>query len=107
MARNKFPGQRNSLDALASRFEVSGYDRSFHGALLDANILADVYIHLTGGQSKFEFVSSNTISNTDRNTNNLRVDLKKFPISKVKISKEDMIANDQRMQEINLNRDSS
>ena len=107
MARNKFPGQRNSLDALASRFEVSGYDRSFHGALLDANILADVYIHLTGGQSKFEFVSSNTTSNTDINTSNLSIDFKKFPISKVKISKEDVIANDQRMQEINLNRDSS
>ena len=107
MARNKFPGQRNSLDALASRFEVSGYDRSFHGALLDANILADVYIHLTGGQSKFEFTSSNTTSNTDTNTSNLRFDFKKFPISKVKISKKDMIANDQRMQEINLNRDSS
>ena len=107
MARNKFPGQRNSLDALASRFEVNGYDRSFHGALLDANILADVYIHLTGGQSKFEFVSSNTTSNSDTNSSNLSVDFKKFPITKVKISKEDMIANDQRMQEINLNRDSS
>ena len=107
MARNKFPGQRNSLDALASRFEVSGYDRSFHGALLDANILADVYIHLTGGQSKFEFISSNITSNTDTNTSNLSVDLKKFPISKVKISKEDIVANDQRMQEINLKRDSS
>ena len=46
IARDKFPGQRNSLDALANRFEVSGYDRTFHGALLDANILADVYIYL-------------------------------------------------------------
>ena len=59
IARDKFPGQRNSLDALANRFEVSGYDRTFHGALLDANILADVYIYLTGGQSKFEFISNN------------------------------------------------
>tara|TARA_B100000575_G_scaffold287949_1_gene287129 strand:+ start:526 stop:1224 length:699 start_codon:yes stop_codon:yes gene_type:complete len=107
MARNKFPGQRNSLDALASRFEVSGYDRSFHGALLDANILADVYIHLTGGQSKFEFVSSNTTYNSDINHSDSSIDLKKFQISRVKISKEDMIANDQRMQEINLNKDSS
>ena len=107
MARNKFPGQRNSLDALASRFEVSGYDRSFHGALLDANILADVYIHLTGGQSKFEFISSSTTSNIDTDTSNLSIDFKKFPISKVMISKEDLKANDQRMQEINLNRDSS
>ena len=107
MARNKFPGQRNTLDALASRFEVSGYDRSFHGALLDANILADVYIHLTGGQSKFEFISSSTTSNIDTDTSNLSIDFKKFPISKVMISKEDLKANDQRMQEINLNRDSS
>ena len=107
MAREKFPGQRNSLDALASRFDISGYDRSFHGALLDANILADVYIHLTGGQSKFEFMSSNIVSNSDFNSSDLRVDLKKFPIQKVKISKEDMIANDQRMEQINLNRDSS
>tara|TARA_B100001989_G_scaffold218263_1_gene169700 strand:+ start:27 stop:725 length:699 start_codon:yes stop_codon:yes gene_type:complete len=107
MARKKFPGQRNSLDALASRFEVSGYDRSFHGALLDANILADVYIHLTGGQSKFEFVSSNITSSSDINLSASSIDLKKFPISKVKISKEDMIANDKRIEEINLNRNSS
>ena len=107
MARNKFPGQRNSLDALASRFEVSGYDRSFHGALLDANILADVYMHLTGGQSKFEFVSSNITSNSDTNLSASSIDLKKFPISKVKISKEDMIANDKRMEEINLHRNPS
>ena len=60
LARSKFPGQRNSLDALSSRFEISGYDRSFHGALLDANILADVFIHLTGGQSKFEFMGSDS-----------------------------------------------
>lgn len=107
MARNKFPGQRNTLDALASRFEVSGYDRSFHGALLDANILADVYMHLTGGQSKFEFISADSNSNSDLNPRNLNVDLKKFPISEVQLSKEDIVANDQRMKEINLNRDSS
>jgi len=107
MARNKFPGQRNTLDALASRFEVSGYDRSFHGALLDANILADVYMHLTGGQSKFEFISADSNSNSDLNPRNLNVDLKKFPISEVRLSKEDIVANDQRMKEINLNRDSS
>jgi DNA polymerase-3 subunit epsilon len=62
LAKDKFPGQRNSLDALANRFEVSGYDRTFHGALLDANILADVYMLLTGGQSKFEFDSNSNIS---------------------------------------------
>lgn len=63
IARDKFPGQRNSLDALANRFEVTGYDRSFHGALLDANILADVYMMLTGGQSKFEFINDSSTAN--------------------------------------------
>ena len=107
MARNKFPGQRNSLDALANRFEITGYDRSFHGALLDANILADVYIHLTGGQSKFEFMTSNTNSNSENDSGNLSIDLNKFPIPKIKVSKEDMMANDQRIKAINSKRDSS
>jgi len=107
MARNKFPGQRNSLDALANRFEISGYDRSFHGALLDANILADVYIHLTGGQSKFEFITSNKHFNTDNNDSDFTIDTKKFPIPKIIVSKEDVLANDQRIAEINSKRDSS
>ena len=102
MARNKFPGQRNSLDALANRFEISGYDRSFHGALLDANILADVYIHLTGGQSKFEFMTSNINSKSKSDVNDFYIDLKKFPIPKITVSEEDMFANDQRITEINL-----
>jgi len=102
MARTKFPGQRNSLDALANRFEVSGYDRSFHGALLDANILADVYIHLTGGQSKFEFITSNTGSNLEGAAEDLFIDLKKFPIPKIIVSKEDMLANEERINAINV-----
>ena len=107
MARSKFPGQRNSLDALANRFEISGYDRSFHGALLDANILADVYIHLTGGQSKFEFMSSNMNSNSDSEVSELSIDLDKYPIPKVVVSQEDMLANDQRVAAINSKRDLS
>jgi DNA polymerase-3 subunit epsilon len=107
MARNKFPGQRNSLDALANRFEISGYDRSFHGALLDANILADVYIHLTGGQSKFEFMTSNINSKSKSDVNDFYIDLKKFPIPKITVSEDDMFANDQRITEINSKRDSS
>ena len=107
MARSKFPGQRNSLDALANRFEISGYDRSFHGALLDANILADVYIHLTGGQSKFEFMSSNMNSNSDSKGSELSIDLDKYPIPKIAVSQEDMLANDQRVAAINSKRDLS
>ncbi|MDC0902350.1 DNA polymerase III subunit epsilon [Gammaproteobacteria bacterium] len=107
MARNKFPGQRNSLDALANRFEVTGYDRSFHGALLDANILADVYIHLTGGQSKFEFMTSNTSLNSDSQFGDLKIDFKQFPIPKIMVSKEDILTHDQRIIAINSKRESS
>jgi DNA polymerase-3 subunit epsilon len=107
MARNKFPGQRNSLDALANRFEVTGYDRSFHGALLDANILADVYIHLTGGQSKFEFITSNANLNPKSQSSDLKIDFKKFPIPKVMVSKEDILTHDQRIIAINSKRELS
>ena len=73
IARDKYPGQRNSLDALAQRFDVTGYDRTFHGALLDANILADVFMQLTGGQSKFEFMTNGN-SYSDNKSNSLDFD---------------------------------
>jgi DNA polymerase III subunit epsilon len=50
MAREAFPGKSNSLDALCKRLEVDNTHRSFHGALLDAGLLAEVYIRLTRGQ---------------------------------------------------------
>lgn len=51
LAREKHPGQRNSLDALCKRYEVDNTQRTLHGALLDAEILADVYLAMTSGQS--------------------------------------------------------
>lgn len=51
MARDKHPGQRNSLDALCKRYEIDNGHRVLHGALLDAEILADVYLAMTGGQT--------------------------------------------------------
>lgn len=51
MARRKHPGQRNSLDALCKRYGVDNSQRELHGALLDAEILADVYLLLSGGQT--------------------------------------------------------
>jgi DNA polymerase III subunit epsilon len=50
LARAKHPGQRNSLDALCRRYSVDNSARELHGALLDAEILADVYLAMTGGQ---------------------------------------------------------
>jgi len=51
MARRLHPGQRNSLDALCRRYGVDNAGREFHGALLDAQLLADVYLGMTGGQA--------------------------------------------------------
>ena len=59
IAREKHPGQRNSLDALVNRYEVGGYDRELHGALLDSKILGDVYLAMTGGQSTLDFTTQN------------------------------------------------
>ena len=50
-ARKMFPGQRNDLDSLCKRYEINNSHRELHGALLDAEILADVYLLLTGGQT--------------------------------------------------------
>lgn len=50
-ARKMFPGQRNDLDSLCKRYEVNNTHRELHGALLDAEILADVYLFMTGGQT--------------------------------------------------------
>ena len=50
MARDQFPGKSNSLDALCKRLEVDNTNRTLHGALIDANLLAEVYIRLTRGQ---------------------------------------------------------
>ncbi|CAM4162862.1 DNA polymerase III subunit epsilon [Psychrobacter arenosus] len=50
MAKQQYPGQRNTLDALVRRLNVGKQDRTFHGALLDAEILAEVYLAMTGGQ---------------------------------------------------------
>lgn len=51
LARHKHPGQQNSLDALCRRYDVDNSQRALHGALLDAEILADVYLAMTGGQA--------------------------------------------------------
>ncbi|PWV28462.1 DNA polymerase III subunit epsilon [Cronobacter sakazakii] len=55
LARKMFPGKRNSLDALCSRYEIDNTKRTLHGALLDAQILADVYLAMTGGQTSIAF----------------------------------------------------
>ncbi|HSP56951.1 MAG TPA: DNA polymerase III subunit epsilon [Halomonas sp.] len=58
LARDKHPGQRNSLDALCKRYEIDNGHRVLHGALLDAEILADVYLAMTGGQTALSLDAS-------------------------------------------------
>jgi DNA polymerase III subunit epsilon len=60
LAREKYPGQRNSLDALCKRLAVDNSQRDLHGALLDANLLAEVYLALTAGQGEMAFADRPT-----------------------------------------------
>lgn len=69
LARQRFPGKRNSLDALCSRYQIDLQRRSLHGALLDAQLLAELYLVMTGGQTALCFDSEResqlTLSSTD------------------------------------------
>ena len=58
MARNMHPGQKNNLDALCKRYEIDNSARDQHGALLDAEILAEVYLSMTGGQVRLSLDGS-------------------------------------------------
>lgn len=64
MARKMYPGQKNNLDALCKRLNVDNSRRDLHGALLDAEILADVYLAMTGGQSSLSLDTLVTTGNT-------------------------------------------
>jgi DNA polymerase-3 subunit epsilon len=57
LAREMHPGQRNNLDALCKRYNVNNTGRELHGALLDARILAEVYLAMTGGQAALELAA--------------------------------------------------
>ncbi len=69
-ARKKHPGQRNTLDALCKRYAVDNSNRELHGALLDSEILADVYLAMTGGQLALSLSVSDEHSHTDETTVN-------------------------------------
>jgi DNA polymerase-3 subunit epsilon len=62
VARRKHPGQKNNLDALCKRYAVDNSQRDLHGALLDSEILADVYLLMTGGQASLSLADNDTTS---------------------------------------------
>ncbi len=68
IAKNKFPGQRNNLDILCKRFGIDNSARTFHGALLDAQLLAEVYLELLGGaEPTMELGTTAKIKNSNNN----------------------------------------
>lgn len=71
LAKRKHPGQKNSLDALVKRYDIKQRDRTFHGALLDAEILADVYLAMTGGQVTLDI--GNDKGSSDNQNNHQRI----------------------------------
>ena len=99
MSRKKHPGQRNSLDALCKRYSVDNSHREFHGALLDSNILADVYLLLTGGQTNLSFHESSE-DGDDSATSIRRVSSARTPLKVIKATKEEMEAHEKRLQAI-------
>jgi DNA polymerase III subunit epsilon len=97
MARDMFPGKSNSLDALCKRLEVDNTNRTLHGALLDAGLLAEVYIRLTRGQNSL------VIDAGDANANTLTlapVDFSKFSLPVLHASAPEQLAHEAVLTEL-------
>jgi len=95
LARQRFPGQRNSLDALCRRLGVDCSHRQLHGALLDAQLLTEAYLALTSGQSELGFASAtDSAPLTVGLIGDLKIDL---PRPRVVISAEESLAHEARL----------
>jgi DNA polymerase-3 subunit epsilon len=82
-ARKMFPGQRNDLDSLCKRYDINNSHRELHGALLDAEILADVYLFLTGGQTALSLDAAlNSDNESSLNANAIDLSTLSLPIVK-------------------------
>lgn len=93
MAKVLYPGKRNSLDALCARLDVDNSGRVLHGALLDAELLADVYIHLTRGQEALLMdLETDTAQHTQATTH---IDLSAFDLPVLPPSAHELLAHEQ------------
>lgn len=99
LARKKHPGQRNSLDALCKRYAVDNSQRDFHGALLDAEILADVYLAMTGGQTNLQ-LGAEEIVTQQQGTQVRQFDQGRKPLKVIRASDEELQAHEERLQAI-------
>jgi DNA polymerase-3 subunit epsilon len=100
MAREKHPGQRNSLDALCSRYEIDNSQRQKHGALLDAEILAEVYLAMTGGQSALMLGEGEENADGTTVTAIRRLPADRPPLPVIPASREETEAHQARLQAI-------
>jgi len=102
MARGKHPGQRNNLDALCQRYGVDNSQRDLHGALLDAEILADVYLAMTGGQTTFQLSDSghDTPNGLRGGEQIRRVPAGRSPLPVICASKEELVAHEAQQEAI-------
>jgi DNA polymerase-3 subunit epsilon len=100
LARKLHPGQRNSLDALCKRYEIDNSQRELHGALLDAEILADVYLAMTGGQVSLSLNVDEERADR-RETHNLDTTLKKRkPLRVIRASDAERALHEARLEAI-------
>ncbi|MEQ8953058.1 MAG: DNA polymerase III subunit epsilon [Gammaproteobacteria bacterium] len=100
LARTKHPGQRNNLDALCKRYAVDNTQRELHGALLDAEILADVYLLMTSGQSSLSLKQEQTSTQKSRARSGKLNQQERPPLRIVKATPEELLEHRARLQEI-------
>ena len=90
MARKMHPGQKNNLDALCKRYDVNNSQRDLHGALLDAEILSDVYLRMTGGQVGLALDSEQAISRENGDSTVARISSDRAPLKVISASKDEL-----------------
>ena len=105
LARQKHPGQKNNLDALCKRYGVDNSARDLHGALLDAEILADVYLLMTGGQVNLNISNQSNSDSGEVNTASSirRLSEDRTVLRVVKPSEEELNLHQQKLDAINKN----
>ena len=99
MARKKHPGQKNNLDALCKRYMVDNTQRELHGALLDAEILADVYLMMTGGQSSLS-LGYEEGGNQQEETGIRKLSADRKPLKIIRATDEELAVHEARLKEI-------
>ena len=102
LARKMHPGQKNNLDALCKRYDIDNSQRDLHGALLDAEILAETYLAMTGGQTMLSLSGNSDSLSGDTNISTPRmVDSSVGELKIIRASEEEIISHNDRLASIN------